>query len=103
MARFFTPPTTPLFENVCGSQGDHAAFRLDVKQHESSAQHKTTKIEDLASTDKYCLERKIPCVFSLFVSPNNINLDCKQSLFSSKICGKERKTRKCADVTVSVM
>ena len=31
------------------------------------------------------------------------NVDCEQSLFSSKIRGKERKTSKRASVTVSVM
>ena len=50
-----------------------------------------------ASTDKNNLPKKEQfTVFSWSV------LDCEQSLFSSKIRGKERKTRKHASVTVSV-
>ena len=68
MARFFTPPTTPLLENVFASHEDHAALCSDVKQHESSAPHKTAQMEDLASTDDriFCLERKIPSFFLVF-------------------------------------
>ena len=51
-----------------------------------------------------CLTPKCQQLVRAFVVPllKAIELDCEQSLFSSKIRGKERKTRNHASVTVRV-